>query len=265
MRAYTHDNHHIVIGVSNVDNQIKQLESGERHNELQFSSLARALSNDVESIYYVDTETDTYMEFSSEGAYKQLGLELSGKDFFGECRTNIEKVVYPDDQERVAQALDKDHAGSHPARAVFTSRMDYRLVIDGEPLYYNMKAYWANRRQQPHHHRRGQRGRRDNRRAEARGQRRPVTYATIVHALATDYFCIYYVNPDTGRFIEYSAHEMYHGLGIERSGDDFFYDSRQNILRVIHPDDVDMFLEAFTRENVIAALDHHGHSPSPTA
>ena len=70
----------------------------------------------------------------------------------------------------------------------------------------------------------------------------------ISRALAADYFCIYYVDTDTGRFIEYSSDEHYRTLGIEKSGEDFFGLCRKNIPRVVHPDDAELFLSLFTKD-----------------
>ena len=43
----------------------------------------------------------------------------------------------------------------------------------------------------------------------------------IAQALASDYIITYYVNLETGRFIEYSASDAFRGLDIEKGGTDF--------------------------------------------
>ena len=53
-----------------------------------------------------------------------------------------------------------------------------------------------------------------------------VSSASVAQALAADYFCIYYVNTDNDKFIEYSASEEYKELGLPRAGDDFISFSR---------------------------------------
>ena len=256
VRAHTHDDHHIVIGISNVDEQIKQMDIAEPVNQLNFSSLAQALSSDMESIYYIDTNSDTYMEFKAEGVYKNLTLEVSGSDFFGECKKNIHEVVYPDDRERVAAGLDKAKLLSILSECNAFS-MVYRLVIDSTPMFYRMKIVRAEGAD--NHHIIVGVSNIDSQIAEedrlAAQRQSTVTYASIVQALAADYFSIYYVNTDTDHFIEYSSHEQYQELNIEKSGDDFFNMSRHNITRVVHPDDAEMFLSAFTKENVLAELE----------
>ena len=85
-----------------------------------------------------------------------------------------------------------------------------------------------------------------------------VPFASIAQALAADYFSIYYVDIETDQFIEYCSHEGYAGLGIERSGNDFFELSRKNFARVGYPEDVEQFLQAFTKENVLRELERSG-------
>lgn len=86
------------------------------------------------------------------------------------------------------------------------------------------------------------------------GRRGGVTYAGIAHALSQDYFSIYYVDTETDWFVEYSSHDEYRSLGVEKSGDDFFERSRKNILRVIYPEDQARFLALFTKQNILREL-----------
>ena len=255
VRAHTHDDHHIVIGLSNVDSQFKQVEGAATINEPNFGGLARALSADMESIYYIDVNSGTYLEFNGDGSYRDLELEVGGIDFFGDCQKNLKEVVYYDDRDKVARALSRDKLiGTLNDHDVFT--MVYRLTIDGHPQYYHMKAVWADERDRNHviigvSNVDSQVS--DEDRLEDH-QRSRVTYESIVQALVADYFSIYYVNTVNDNFIEYSSSEQYQQLAIEKSGVDFFRQSRENVKRVLHSDDLEMFLTAFTKEKVLEAL-----------
>ncbi|MBR7189235.1 MAG: GGDEF domain-containing protein, partial [Clostridia bacterium] len=139
--ANARDGHHIVVGISNVDEQMRQaMGAGMAHAlSREFLSIAHALSSDFESIYHINVETGSYTEFVAESAYGTLEIELSGEHFFEECRRNLQKVVFPEDQDRVRCALRretllKELEGGRPYSLV------YRLVVDGEPVYYRMKA-----------------------------------------------------------------------------------------------------------------------------
>ncbi|MBQ9708442.1 MAG: GGDEF domain-containing protein [Firmicutes bacterium] len=260
VKANTHDDHHIVMGISNVNEQMR--ESGvseESDNQLNFKRLAKALTSDMESIYYVDTNSDTYMEFVSDGSYGELKLEISGKNFFDECRSNIQKVVYEEDRSKVTGAMTKETLLT-AIRERMSFTMDYRLLIDGVPTYYRLKAIPADDGDREHiiigvsniDAQITEEQRLESERHSA------AAYSRIAQALAKDYFSIYYVDTETDHFIEYSAHDDYADLGIEKSGEDFFNLSRTNIEKVGHPDDIKPFLKAFTKEKILSELDRNG-------
>ena len=258
VRAYTHDNHHVVIGVSNIDPQIEHLTSGASSNEVRFGSLAQAFSRDVESIYYVDAASNTYLQFGTDGPYRKLGLGFSGEDFFAECQESVPRVVFADDRQRVMRTLDKDCLTATLRESNYLE-LAYRLVIEGEPRYYKLKAFWADGAN-PNHIIISIENVNDTISEDEKLEaQKPISVAQadVSNTLTQDCLCIYLVDANGTRFSEFRATEQYARLGIEPTGDDFFNLMRLNIARVAHPEDVDMFLEAFTRENVIAALDHH--------
>ena len=255
VRAHTHDDHHIVIGISNVNSQFMQVEGHATLNEPNFTGLARALSSDMESIYYIDVNSNTYLEFSAGGLHSTLQLELSGTDFFEECQRNVKEAVYFDDRKKVCRALAKDELlKALQEHGVFT--MVYRLSFNGHPRYYHLKAVWADEPGDDHiiigvsdvDSQISEENKLEDH------QRSKVTYASIVQALATDYIGIYYVNIVNDRFIEYSSSDRYQQLNLEKSGSDFFELSRENAQRVVHPDDLGMFLSAFAKDNVLDGL-----------
>ncbi|MBR5049900.1 MAG: EAL domain-containing protein [Desulfovibrio sp.] len=148
-RAGAHDEHHIVVGVSNVDEQIRQTWQIDEETTLTFNSLSKALCRDMESIYYIDLETESYMEFVANGDYRDLKLEITGENFFEEATKNIRSVLYVDDQERVTQAIQREALqralADRPAYFI-----DYRVVLGGKLIYYRLKAIYADPADQRH-------------------------------------------------------------------------------------------------------------------
>ena len=149
VHAGPHDGHHAVVGVSNVDEQVRQTWQIDEEATLNFNSLSKALSRDMESIYYVDMETESYMEFVSNGDYRELKLEVTGENFFEETKKNIKTVLYVDDQERVAAAIQRE-----PLQKALADRpayfIDYRVVLGGKLIYYRLKAIYADPADQRH-------------------------------------------------------------------------------------------------------------------
>ncbi len=91
------------------------------------------------------------------------------------------------------------------------------------------------------------------------GRRQAIlTYASIVRALAMDYVVIYHVDVRTDHFVEYGCQPSYRELNLPTSGEDFFDLTRYNIRQLVHPDDVDMFLAIFTKENVLESIERNG-------
>lgn len=68
-------------------------------------------------------------------------------------------------------------------------------------------------------------------------QKEKEIYNQIAMSLATDYEAIYYINIETGKYIEVSASQMYHSMNVPQKGDDFYKETRENVLRYAHPDD----------------------------
>ena len=102
----------------------------------------------------------------------------------------------------------------------------------------------------------------DARKAEAEYRQaaaKRITYEKVAQALAGDYFCIYIVDPDKDKFVEYSATKEYVDLGVEKEGDSFFDLSRRNMGRLIFADDKERVLETFCKEKIMSILEHDGN------
>ena len=254
------DGYFIVIGVSNVEEQLQQAMGSDvaQARSRAFLSIAQALSSDFESVYYIDSQTGEFTEYTTQGAYEALRIKMSGDDFFAECRRNVDEVVAPEDRERVKRAMDREALLDALSEGRPLS-LNYRLMIDGAPTEYGLKAV---RLEEDSRHivigvaniELQMRRQREYEAAKAE----KVTFSRIAQALAADYFSIYYVDSETDRFIEYSAHEDYGELDIEKGGGDFFTVSRRNIERVVYPGDREKVLMAFTKENLMSELEQTG-------
>ena len=103
-----------------------------------FSGIVNALVQDYFSIYYVDTETGWFIEYSSDSAYRSLGIEKSGADFFGVSRKNVERVVYEEDRNWLLSVFTRENILKE-LELNSTLTLTYRLVINAKPAYVRMK------------------------------------------------------------------------------------------------------------------------------
>ena len=241
---------YIVVGLNNVHDEVVQRRT--------YEHIAAALSQDFFTIYYVNTLTDGYIEYHSQIDMQALDVARQGDRFFDDTRRSILRLVPPEDQPLALATFDKEKL-MQALESEKSVGANYRLLMNGEALHVAVKIIPMN--DENDHIVVGIRNieaqvRRQQEFERAKAQN--LTFSRIAQALAMDYFSIYFVNADTDEFLEFTAHEGYEDLGIEKSGADFFNASRRNILRVVYPEDQQLLLRNFTKENLLSELDQHG-------
>lgn len=90
------------------------------------------------------------------------------------------------------------------------------------------------------------------------GQDLAISYDSIARTLSADFMYLYHVDLRTDRFVEYSLGADESDMSVERRGDDFFNAARTDAMTRLYEGDRDYFIKAFTRENVLSAIDEHG-------
>lgn len=234
------DDSHLIIALENIDDEIKSKKVMKAISEknMIFSQIAESLAKQYGMIYYIDTETDSYIEFTSSDEYKNFNISPVGNDFFGTSQRNVGMIVHEDDREQVFNALDKKNMlKALEQNGTFT--MTYRLLMSGESCYTRMTVFWAN----------------DSRHLimavmniDLEIQKENVikktlaenaTFFQIAASLTNQYDTIYYVDMLNDHYIEFSSTDIYKSLDVRPAGDNFFEESLANIDRVIHPEDRD--------------------------
>lgn len=222
---------------------------------LTYTYIAQALSTDYITLYHVNLKTEHFIEYSSGSSYGDLSVERHGEDFFHASIRDARDMLFKDDQDAFIQAFTRENVlKSMDEHGAFTTT--YRLMMDGQPVYVNLKAVRTGKShiligisnvdaQMKH------------REALERVKEERITYARIT-ALSGDYIAIYTVDPETDHYTEYSSTSDYEGLGLAKEGKHFFEESRQQSLRAIYLEDLDLFLSTFTRETVFQHIERDG-------
>ncbi len=136
----TGDEGHLVVGISNVDSDMRQQATAERMRE-QRAALNRitALSGEYISFYSVDPETEDFRQYNATRDFLSLGLTREGKNFFAQAQTDAEKALYPEDlayfraeftKEKVLKAIEEN--------GIYTLR--FRLMLKDTPFYVCIRA-----------------------------------------------------------------------------------------------------------------------------
>jgi diguanylate cyclase (GGDEF)-like protein len=197
------------------------------NRRLSFARLALALANDYETVYYLNSETNHYIEYGAIGANKELKVISEGTDFFADTVVNCKKLVYPDDQESFLDAFKRETVLEAVSNGgSFT--VNYRLVIKGEPRYYNLKAICGTGEDEKYIIV-GVRNVDAQVRRDMEADQMKETYSHIARALASRYEVIYYIDMRDHSYVEYSSSEQYAKLGVRKQGDDFFESAKKDI------------------------------------
>ena len=213
---------------------------------LSFASIALALANDYSRLFVIDSDDDSYIEYSASGVEKELVPISDGEDFFRAVHRDAREQVWPEDQTYFLNAFQKDTM----LKALENGRsfsLTYRLNIDGDPHYFSLKTIRAS----DHNIIIGVQDVDARKRRELESEEANRTYTEIVKSLASQYEAIYHVDLTTGHYMEYTSSSRF---GFFSPGEDFFEVSRNNIRKVIHPDDRERVLHAIEKDVLLDSI-----------
>lgn len=174
---------------------------GARNRSLRcYSEIANALSKSYESIYYVNADDDTYLNFHQDGSYAKIYIEETRKDFFEMSKKNLRNVCAEEDLETVTRFIDKERLLKEleAGEAVLPR---YRLKIGNEKIWYAMQVIRPSARD-PHIIV----AVRNINQKVLRIQKEEADAArdaAVISGLSDDFGGVFYVNLDTGREVHY--------------------------------------------------------------
>ena len=222
-----------------------------------YTNIAKALSTDYVSLYYVNLLTDNFIEYRSEPFASDLEVERHGTDFFATSLRDARVRLYKKDVELFINSFTKENVLSEiDAQGAFT--LSYRLLIDGEPKYVSLKAVRV--KSNENHIIIGVNNidiQVRQKKAFDRLKQEQLIYSRIT-ALSKDFICIYTVNPETDEFTEYSANKAYEALALSKHGSDFFNAALKIAKAHTHPDDVPVICREWSKENIMKQIQKNG-------
>ena len=222
------------------------------------ANIAQALARGITDLYYVNLDTDGFIEYHTDDQSGVLTEARRGRDFFEGCERDAQEYIHPEDQAAFVRAMNRDFLRQALERSnVF--EMTYRKIKEEKPFYVKMRASCVE--ENPHFvvisvsdvdelMRKRQ--------AEERVIEERAIYARL-HALTGNFICVYVVDPETERYREFSATNDYvKSFSQAKEGTDFFRTLGEAARVFSHPDDRDRVLPLITRENVMAEIARSG-------
>lgn len=228
-----------------------------RSTGIIYTHIAQTLARGYTDLYYVNLDSGEFIEYITNEENGMLKEARRGERFFDECKIEAEVFVYPDDRAAFVKALDKRilvDALNRNQNFIMT----YQLLTEKGPVYVTMKV---------------SRMEDDERfiiigvtdvdeqmkqqRAAERAKEEHIAYARL-NALTGDFLCVYIVDPETGRYREYSITAGYESVALPKEGPDYFEASRKQGQEHVHPEDLPRFLSLFTPDGVLSEIDRSG-------
>ena len=232
----------------------KKTEKARLEREI-YNHIAESLAEDYEAIYYIDIETGKYREFSTSRLYESMKVPRYCEDFYSETRENARRYAHPDDREYAESLYYKD-VMQNLLKNKRSYSYQYRIMVNGEPRFFRFVLMLAKDKK---HFVLCDKDIQDeiNYEKERREkQNTSITFGQIAESLASNYDVIYYVDANNGNFVGFTSHNIYGQLEVNRSGEDFYGESKANIMKIIHPEDHDRINDFITKDNLLTSLEN---------
>lgn len=190
---------YVALGFADRDEKLRNELEGEKYSEI-----ATALSADFDSIYYVNTDDDTYAEFNLKGKLSGLRLSISGFDFFKETAANLKKVTYSADLQKMLSAMEKETLLKEIEKnGAFY--IEYRLMVKNQPVYFRLKALKS--MLEKSHLIIAVENIEDEMEIRIKRQADLEQKLQIIDILASEYSSVYYVDLESDSFTPYTMNE----------------------------------------------------------
>ena len=228
-----------------------------RNSGIIFTHMAQALAYGYLDLYYIDLNTEEFIEYRSDVNTGKLSELRRGWHFFEHCQDEILNLIYSEDQEVVSRAMDRKTL----VKALEQNdnfMMTFRLMRNAKPCYASMRIT----RMQD-----------DDRYiilgitdVDEQMKERDVAHRLLeeqvaynrITALAGDFFCIYVVNPKTGQYREFSSTTGFNMFDLPAEGQDFFSAFREQAVSIVYPEDQNRFVSMLTKDNILTEVNQNG-------
>ncbi len=130
----------IVIGITDVDEEMKQRRFAERIKEERIAyTRINALAGDFLCVYVVVPETGRYREFSTTEGLDNIRLPKEGLDFFEDAKSFFGSTVYAEDLDHVLNSFTKENVLSDIGKNGIYA-INYRFRLAEGTRYVQLKA-----------------------------------------------------------------------------------------------------------------------------
>ncbi len=226
---------------------------------LSFTRVAQSLSSDYLYFFFVDLDTDNFIEYVIGNTSDSLDAERRGGDFFTQSRRDARTVLYIDDVEPFLQSFTKENI-IRTIDEAGTFTLTYRLLMNDEPVYVHMKAVKIKFRGKENSIIIGVSNidsQKKQQEAFEKVEEERLAYSRIA-ALSGDFVAVFTIDPVNNTYYKFAEDEKFKSIGIEEQGYNFFGYAQELGKKNVYIEDTDLFLSTFTMENVMKTCRENG-------
>ena len=110
-----------------------------RNAGVMYTHIAQTLARDYMEMFYVNLNTEEFLEYRRSNESSALSAMRRGWHFFSDCKAELAEQVYPDDREAFLQAVDRRNLMQALSRKD-TFMTTYRQIGSSGPVYVSMKV-----------------------------------------------------------------------------------------------------------------------------
>ncbi|MBP5437864.1 MAG: GGDEF domain-containing protein [Treponema sp.] len=231
------------------------VEAGEMKEKEIYDHIATSLAEDYEVLYYISIETGEFLEFSTNKEYDSMNVPIKSRNFYNETLANIEKYVHPDDREFAKSMYQKD-AMLKNLEGKKSYSYKYRIMINGQPRHFQFTVMRTNDDMHFILYGKNIDDEITAKNMRLENQKHHVTFSQIAEILAVNYDVIYYVDAKDSSYISYECRNIYGKLDMQKSGDDFFADAKNDISNIVYKSDCDLVLAFIDRDHIITTMNN---------
>ena len=247
---------YILVAVRDVDIE-KRRELKATEEAVTYAQISGALASRYEVLYFINVETNNFIQYSSSQEYFNLGVTVEGEDFFEEASNDIKQFIHPDDVDYLLKHIQKDYLIKE-LNDLGTVILAYRQLWDGEYQYMNMIVLRP--KNDDKHIVMGVVNNNAQYIREEMLKKESRTFSDISMALAENYEVIFRINTKDYTYEAFSSDDKYEtfqkSLGLD--GSDFYRETKKIFEMVVHKDDLEMMKTALKKENFLSSIQKFG-------
>ena len=128
-----------MVRIQHENAMTKEAYENARSSGIMYTHIAQTLARDYMDMYYVNTDTEEFIEYRRSGESTSLSEMRRGWHFFSDCKAELAQSVDPDDRENFLAAMNR-RTLMEALNRKNTFVMTYRKMGTNGPVYVSMKV-----------------------------------------------------------------------------------------------------------------------------